>query len=443
VKPFFRVLVVAAVVAAVALYLARRYSRRPRPSPFQGWSEPVVEAPPESGEEHGRAYVPEEEPAAAPAEPWQPEADLELAALEDEPAAAPSFAPLEESPLYPLAAVAAEFEMMAAEDAFLDAIAPPEDEEAASAWQLAEEQAGEVARAAVAEVLGEELLTLDLDISALDEDATLAPAFDELAAEALAEAAEAPAAPAPAEALEPAAEAAPAAAEAITTEDLSLPATVEEALADVPGPPAAGRAAGSYLDEGNVYFRVGQYQLAIDRYDRAIEVDSRLTAAYYNRANAHTRAGNYDLALADYNRALELSPGDTDVLNNRGMLYLYRANYGAALRDFEAALAADPTDTTVMVNRGLAHLHGGDPAAALVDFQEAATLDASDAAAQYGAGQASAVLGNRDQALQWLGRALALDPEYAREAAADAKLASLQGDPDFLKLLRDAGAKRG
>lgn len=255
-------------------------------------------------------------------------------------------------------------------------------------------------------------------------------AFEELAA-TLAEA------EAPVREAVPGAPAAPAAEQLLDSVEQAL--TDLEPAAIVPPP---RRTAESYLDEGNVYFNVGQYGLAIERYTQAIELDGDLTAAFYNRANARTRSGDLENALLDYDRALELQPNDADALNNRGMLHLYRANYAAALQDFNGALAADPTDSTVMVNRGLAHMHGGDAAAGLVDFREAIRVDATDAAAQYGAAQASATLGNRDEALRHVGRALEIDPGYAREAAADPKLAMLQGDEEFLKLLRQSGSGR-
>lgn len=221
-----------------------------------------------------------------------------------------------------------------------------------------------------------------------------------------------------------------------------LIASVEEALEEMAPPPIRPpqrRSAESYLDEGNVYFNVGQFALAIDRYTQAIALDPGLASAYYNRANAYTRSGEFDRALADYNRALELAPRDPDAHNNRGMLHLYRGNYAEALADFNAALELDPGDTTVLVNRGLAHLHGGDAASALVDFLAAAAQDKGDAAAHYGAAQASAVLGNREEALRHVRAAIALDPAYAREAAADPRLAILQGDHEFLAILREAG----
>jgi Tfp pilus assembly protein PilF len=222
--------------------------------------------------------------------------------------------------------------------------------------------------------------------------------------------------------------------------------SLEQALTDVSPERiqlAPSRNAESYLDEGNVYFNVGQYSLAIDRYTRALELDSGLIAAYYNRANARTRSGEFDSALADYNEALALQPDDADALNNRGMLHLYRTNYGEALRDFNAALAADPTDTTVMVNRGLAQLHGGQPGPALDDFRGAIAIDGNDAAAHYGAAQASVALGDRDGSLTHVERAIRLDPAYAREAAADPRLTLLQGDDRFMRLLRESGARSG
>ena len=226
--------------------------------------------------------------------------------------------------------------------------------------------------------------------------------------------------------------------------DVVFPENLEEALAamdHVAVRDRSARNAEAYLDEGNVYFNVGQYSLAIDRYGRALEMDDALVAAYYNRANALTRAGDYESALRDYDRALELQPGDADALNNRGMLHLYRAQYQEALRDFDLALGLEPADATVMVNRGLAYLHSGNPREALADFETATTFDANDAAASYGAGQAAAQLGNRQSAIRHLRRALQVDPGYSREAAADPKLAILQGDGDFIRLLRDAGAR--
>ncbi len=196
-------------------------------------------------------------------------------------------------------------------------------------------------------------------------------------------------------------------------------------------------AADALLDEGNAYFNVGQFALAIQRYDRAIQLAPRLVAAFYNRANARTRIGDYDGAQSDYDTALGLNPTDADALNNRGMLHLYRGNHDAALQDFNLALGIDSRDGTVIVNRGLAYLHKGDSRGALSDFHEAIRLNSRDAAAHYGAAQSLASLGDTNAALMSLRNALRIEPNYAREAAAEPRFASLQSNDEFTRLLRN------
>jgi tetratricopeptide (TPR) repeat protein len=491
-KRLFKFLLFAGIVTAVVVYVTNASRKRatgtqaPENSP---WAPPTLE-PSETYEPEPVAStngaVPAGEPAVAPAE--EPEGAAEAAeAIEeavaeaemlDEAEAAELFAEaLAEDAAESLQDAIAEDEGMppppggAAEDIALDAegdlviseLAEPGEEEEfleavadaeameevaalaeaeAEAEMMAEAEAGAEAitdaAAALAEPVtidaqqeSEEASPPEAGVVVLDTEQE--PAERDVLTEAFEQLAATPEPAIEAEAILSAPEAAP-----------NLFSSVEEALDDLePAPivPPPRRTAESFLDEGNVYFNVGQYGLAIERYGQAIALDDQLTAAYYNRANAHTRAGEFEKALGDYDRALDLHPLDADALNNRGMLHLYRTNYAAALADFNRALDIDSSDTTVMVNRGLAQLHGGNAAAALVDFREAAQMDQSDAAAQYGAAQAAATMGNREEAFRHIGRALELDPAYAREAAADPRLAILSGDEEFLKLLRQTGPR--
>jgi tetratricopeptide (TPR) repeat protein len=480
-----RLLELAIVAAAIALtaYCVRLVLRRrsPESSSPARWQAPTVEEAKTAAEEEGMTPPPQEPPADTPrastgaplvsefAAPGAPEAEIAAESQSAETAAGPRTEALQDLPVEPDLAVdsaaelgladlanedlssagrASDDDMMAlaeaqAEDValslsdeplmpdFLSEPSPPfefdEDELLPDFGSLLEE-AEDLARGeALMEALSDEPGLAEAQLEA----DLLAKYFDDLAATTPDDAAQAspPSAPAVDLPAEP---------------EPAFLSSVEEALGDLDSAPIVRpprRTAESYLDEGNVYFNVGQYGLAIERYGQAIALDDSLTAAYYNRANAHTRAGDFEKALSDYDRALALQPNDADALNNRGMLHLYRANYAAALADFNGALTADPTDTTVMVNRGLAQLHGGNAAAALVDFQEAARMDSADAAAQYGAAQAAATMGNKEEALRHVARALELDPAYAREAAADQRLAPLQGDEEFLRLLRQSGSR--
>lgn len=57
---------------------------------------------------------------------------------------------------------------------------------------------------------------------------------------------------------------------------------------------------------GDEYAAQGQWELAIDEYSKAIELDPRYIEAYGARAFAYKGKGEYDKATADYNKAKEL-----------------------------------------------------------------------------------------------------------------------------------------
>lgn len=490
---FFLFVCIAVIVVAVLANMLRRKATGPSQAPATRWEPPTVVPPvaaveptpevavdtPMAAEavvEPGENVAQEETPPASVATPAEePELEAALMVADDEGMTPPPGEPpedvaisSEQTPVVselasPEAAAATELEAEASPGPADEALMVADDEGMASSPSHESEDmaVGSGGTAVISELAGATPAS-----AALEEGADAGPGFGAVLDEAEEQAERAGAAVAPSTAEpeteeepdvltryldevsatpeEPESPAEPDAKASLSGGDEGLLTSVEEALEDLePAPivPPPRRTAESYLDEGNVYFNVGQYGLAIERYGQAIALDGQLTAAFYNRANAHTRAGEFDSALADYDRALALQPNDADALNNRGMLHLYRANYGSALADFNGALEADPSDSTVMVNRGLAHLHNGDSAAALADFREAARMDNNDAAAQYGAAQAAATMGDREGALGHVTRALELDPGYAREAAADARLQLLQGDEEFLRLLRQSGSR--
>jgi Flp pilus assembly protein TadD len=224
--------------------------------------------------------------------------------------------------------------------------------------------------------------------------------------------------------------------------DRSAGATVPEASAEpVDAAPPADPAATALLEEGNAFFNVGQYSLAIERYTGALERSPQLVAALYNRGNAYARTGDLDRARADYDRAIGLVPGDADALNNRGMVHLYRGDYRAAKSDFDRAVDLAPDDMTILVNRGLAWLHVGQPERAMIDFRDAMEHAPSDGAAYYGGAQAAVRSGDFGSALDYLRHAFSIDHTYVREAAADPMLAGLDGYEPFHRLLRQFGAR--
>ena len=64
----------------------------------------------------------------------------------------------------------------------------------------------------------------------------------------------------------------------------------------------------SYFNRGDTYDKLGQYQLAIEDFNKAISLKPDYANAYYNRGIAYVKLGQYQLAIEDYNKAISLKP---------------------------------------------------------------------------------------------------------------------------------------
>jgi tetratricopeptide (TPR) repeat protein len=80
---------------------------------------------------------------------------------------------------------------------------------------------------------------------------------------------------------------------------------------------------------------------AAERFTEAIHEAPDNASAYVNRGNIYAQLGQYDLAIADYNAALRITPwaGSADVIKNRGLVYEEQGQLCEALADFETFLS--------------------------------------------------------------------------------------------------------
>lgn len=68
-----------------------------------------------------------------------------------------------------------------------------------------------------------------------------------------------------------------------------------------------------FMNDGNAAYRAGNWELAIDLYDKANVTNPDL---FYNRANAHFKKGEIGYAILFYNRALKIKPRDKEIIAN-------------------------------------------------------------------------------------------------------------------------------
>jgi len=79
---------------------------------------------------------------------------------------------------------------------------------------------------------------------------------------------------------------------------------------------AAAQTATDEFERGNTYYREGQFERAVDAYERILSQGVTSPALYFNLGNAYYRTGKNALAILAYERALHLEPNDPDIKHN-------------------------------------------------------------------------------------------------------------------------------
>ena len=66
------------------------------------------------------------------------------------------------------------------------------------------------------------------------------------------------------------------------------------------------KSAGVYNNRGRVYYQSGNFSKAMEDFNKSIEIDDKAPMVYNNRADVHYAKREYSQALTDYNKAFEL-----------------------------------------------------------------------------------------------------------------------------------------
>lgn len=205
----------------------------------------------------------------------------------------------------------------------------------------------------------------------------------------------------------------------------------------------------AHNNRGNAYVAKGDYDQAIEDYNRAIKIDPGYVKALNNRAVALGKKGQHDDAVRDLDEAVKRDPDYANAFANRAELHLTKARYAHAIRDYGEAIRRQPTvaalngrcrarvilgelqpaladcaeslrlgsSAAAFEARGLAYLKLGEWKHAISDFDAALNLDPRQASSLYGRSLAFAKNGMVDRAEFDGAAATALNPEIAAEFA--------------------------
>jgi protein O-mannosyl-transferase len=170
-----------------------------------------------------------------------------------------------------------------------------------------------------------------------------------------------------------------------------------------------------YNNRGFVSDTRGDHALAIEDFNRAIEINPGYAEAYNNRGVAYNAIGNPVRAIEDFNAAIKYKPAYAKAFNNRAVACMAIGNNTQAIDNFNIAIEIDPQYAEAYYNRAILYQNHGKYRQAIDDYDKAIKFDTFKKAEIFSnRGVAYASMGDHGKAIEDYGRAIEINPKHAR-----------------------------
>lgn len=111
----------------------------------------------------------------------------------------------------------------------------------------------------------------------------------------------------------------------------------------------------TYIYRARAYIQSNKYKQALQDLNKVIEIDSTFEPGYVERGRLKNLLQDYEGAVADFTKSITLNNNKLDPYYahySRGLIYMDQGKYELALQDFDRSLELDPTLELGYVARG-------------------------------------------------------------------------------------------
>ena len=129
-----------------------------------------------------------------------------------------------------------------------------------------------------------------------------------------------------------------------------------------------------YNIQGAVLQELGQLDLSIEAYSKALAIKPNYTAAYYNMGNALKEQGKLEEAIEAYNKALAIKPDHSDASYNMAYTFQEQGKLEEAIATYNKAIALKPDHAEAYYNMGITIQCQGNLKEAIAAFNNALAL---------------------------------------------------------------------
>lgn len=169
----------------------------------------------------------------------------------------------------------------------------------------------------------------------------------------------------------------------------------------------------AYLGECQLYIEKGDTIKALERINKAIEIDKYSSPAYMMRAMIKVEYDkDYKGALDDVNEAIKIEPMRTGYYLNRGLIRYYMKDIRGTLSDYDKVIDMDANNVMAYYNRGILRAQVGDKNRAIDDFTEVINREPDNYFALYNRAILCDELGQYQQAEKDYSRVIEQYPNF-------------------------------
>ncbi len=185
----------------------------------------------------------------------------------------------------------------------------------------------------------------------------------------------------------------------------------------------------------------GRYEQALEAFARMVKINpAERVVVSYNRARVLMYQGRYDDALAELDLGAATEPAHPLVKTFRAVVLARRGESAASVKIMREVLERHPRMDGVRPLLAQFLIKQGETEAARAELNERAREAAdADHDVAYWLATAHAMLGERDEAFEWLARAITLGNENRPWFESDPNWETLREDPRFGELMQRIG----
>ncbi len=167
-----------------------------------------------------------------------------------------------------------------------------------------------------------------------------------------------------------------------------------------------------WYDKAEAFFKKGEYKKAMECYEKSNKIDADVvdTWTFNGGGNFLFDQGNYEEAIEYYNKALEMEPGYKWAWNNKGLALYNLKKYEESINCYDGAIKIDPDNVEAWNNKGVSLTYLNKFEEAIKCYDKAIKIDSNFIEAWNNKGDAFYFLERYEEAIEYYDNSIEVDP---------------------------------